>query len=103
MGKLGEYIAGRVNLSPKGIGGTSTIVDERTVAYLDITAGGAETVAHLHENGRIALMFCSFEGAPNVVRLQGRGRVVALYDDEYDGWLVRFTETRLPANDDDSV
>ena len=85
---------GRVNVSPKGIGGTFVVVDEHTVAYLDITASGAETVAHLRENGRITLMFCAFDGAPNVVRLHGEGRVVSVYDDEFESWLGRFAETR---------
>jgi len=85
---------GHVNVSPKGIGGTFTVVDEHTVAYLDITASGAETIAHLRENGRITLMFCSFERSPNVVRLHGRGRVVTVYDDEYAAWVDRFDETR---------
>jgi hypothetical protein len=87
-------LGGHVNVSPKGIGGTFTVVDERTVAYLDITASGAETIAHLRENGRITLMFCSFERSPDVVRLHGTGRVVTVYDDEYAAWLPRFTETR---------
>ena len=81
---------GRVNVSPKGIDGTFTVVDDHTVAYLDITASGAETIAHLRENGRITLMFCAFEGPPNVVRLHGRGRVVTLYDEEYAAWAERF-------------
>ena len=85
---------GHVNLSPKGVGGTFAVVDEHTVAYLDITASGAETIAHLRENGRITLIFCSFERSPNVVRLHGRGRVVTVYDDEYDEWLDRFSEER---------
>ncbi len=85
---------GHVNVSPKGIDGSFVVVDDHTVAYLDITASGAETIAHLRENGRITLMFCAFEGPPNVVRLHGRGRVVTLYDDEYADWVGRFPETR---------
>jgi len=85
---------GHVNLSPKGVDGTFSIVDDRTVAYLDITASGAETIGHLRENGRITLMFCAFAGPPNVVRLHGRGRVVTVYDEEYHGWAGRFSETR---------
>ena len=87
---------GRVNVSPKGIGGTFVVVDQHTVAYLDITASGAETIAHLREpgNGRITLMFCSFDRSPNVVRLHGTGRVVSVYDDELADWLPRFAETR---------
>jgi hypothetical protein len=87
---------GRVNVSPKGIGGTFVVVDEHTVAFLDVTASGIETIAHLREpgNGRITLMFCSFDRSPNVVRLHGTGRVVSVYDEEYDAWATRFTETR---------
>jgi hypothetical protein len=87
---------GHVNVSPKGIDGTFAVVDDRTVAYLDVTASGAETIAHLREpgNGRITLMFCSFGRSPNVVRLHGTGRVVGVHDEEYAGWAARFTETR---------
>lgn len=85
---------GHVNVSPKGIDGSFVVVDGHTVAYLDLTASGAETIAHLRENGRITLMFCAFDGPPNVVRLHGRGRVVTLYDDEYASWASRFGERR---------
>jgi len=81
---------GHVNVSPKGLVDTFTVVDDHTVAYLDLTASGAETIAHLRENGRIVMMFCSFERTPNVVRLHGRGRVVGLYDAEYADWAARF-------------
>lgn len=74
---------GHVNVSPKGIGGTFVILDDHTVGYLDITASGAETIAHLRQNGRITLMFCAFDGPPNVVRLHGRGRFVTIYDPEF--------------------
>jgi hypothetical protein len=84
---------GHVNVSPKGLADTFAVVDEHTVAYLDLTASGAETIAHLRQNGRITLMFCSFERKPNVVRLHGRGRVVTIYDEEYAAWSARF-----PAN-----
>ncbi|WP_244932097.1 pyridoxamine 5'-phosphate oxidase family protein [Nocardioides sp. W7] len=83
---------GHVNVSPKGLADTFAVVDEHTVAYLDLTASGAETIAHLRQNGRITLMFCSFERTPNVVRLHGRGRVVTVYDDEFAAWAARFPE-----------
>ena len=63
---------GHVNLSPKGLD-TFRILDPRTVAYLDLTGSGVETIAHLRENGRITFMFCAFEGPPKIVRLYGRG------------------------------
>jgi hypothetical protein len=64
---------GHVNLSPKGLAGTFAVVDERRVAYLDLTGSGVETIAHLRENGRIVLMFNAFSGPPRIVRLHGHG------------------------------
>lgn len=64
-----------VNLSPKGLD-TFRILDSLTVAYLDLTGSGIETVAHLQENGRIVLMFCAFDGPPRVLRLHGRGEAL---------------------------
>lgn len=81
---------GRVNVSPKGVDGTSLVVDAHTFAYLDITASGAETIAHLRENGRITVMFCAFEGKPKIVRLHGRGRVVQSDAPEFAAWASRF-------------
>jgi hypothetical protein len=68
---------GHVNLSPKGLD-TLRVLDEATVAYLDLTGSGAETIAHVRENGRITLMWCAFEGAPRIVRIHGRGEIAAL-------------------------
>ena len=67
---------GHVNVSPKGPIETLRVLDEHTVAYLDLVGSGAETVAHLHDNGRIVLMLCAFEGPPRIVRLHGRGEVL---------------------------
>ena len=66
---------GHLNLSPKG-NNRVEVLDERTVAYLDLTGSGVETIAHLRENGRIVVMFCAFQGPPRIVRLHGRGEVV---------------------------
>jgi hypothetical protein len=74
---------GHVNLSPKGHD-TFRILDERTVAYLDLTGSGVETIAHVTENGRITFMFCAFEGPPRIVRLYGRGEVLRPGDDRFD-------------------
>ena len=68
---------GHVNVSPKGPIETLRVLDEHTVAYLDLVGSGAETVAHLHDNGRIVVMLCAFEGPPRIVRLHGRGEVLA--------------------------
>lgn len=73
---------GHINLSPKGLD-SLRIIDERTVAWLDLNGSGAETIAHLRENGRIVLMFCAFEGPPNILRLHGRGEVLLPDDAEF--------------------
>jgi hypothetical protein len=67
-----EGADGHVNLSPKGLD-TFAVLDDRTVAWLDLTGSGVETIAHLRENGRVTVMFCAFDGKPNIVRLYGRG------------------------------
>jgi len=80
---------GHVNLSPKGLD-TFRILGAKTVAYLDIFGSGVETVAHLRENGRIALMFCSFQGPPKILRLHGHGRVVEPHEPEFAGLQMHF-------------
>ena len=67
---------GHVNLSPKGYAETFSIVDDHTVAYLDLVGSGAETIAHLRDNGRIVIMLCAFEGGPRIVRLHGSGEIL---------------------------
>ncbi len=68
---------GHVNVSPKGPIGTLRLLDEHTLAYLDLVGSGAETVAHLKQNGRIVVMLCAFAGPPRILRLHGRGQVLA--------------------------
>jgi hypothetical protein len=66
---------GHVNCSPKGLD-TFRVLAPNEVAYLDLTGSGAETIAHVRENGRLTMMFCAFEGTPNIVRLYGRAQVI---------------------------
>jgi Pyridoxamine 5'-phosphate oxidase len=73
---------GHVNLSPKGLN-TFRVLSPTTVAYLDYVGSGVETIAHLKENRRIAVMFCAFAGPPKIVRLHGRGAVLEPADAEY--------------------
>ncbi|MBM4405601.1 MAG: pyridoxamine 5'-phosphate oxidase family protein [Chloroflexi bacterium] len=80
---------GHINLSPKGLD-TFAILDDTTVAYLDLPGSGAETIAHLKENGRIVIMLCAFDGPPNIVRLHGRGEVVEPSSPDFQSLLARF-------------
>jgi hypothetical protein len=83
---------GHVNVSPKGMSGTFAVIDDRTVAYLDLTGSGIETIAHLRENGRIVVMFSSFTGRPRTIRMHGTGRVVLPGTPEFAALLPRFTD-----------
>lgn len=74
--------AGRINLSPKGMDSLRVLSDSR-VAYLDLTGSGNETAAHLLHDGRMTLMFCSFDADPLILRLYGRGRAVRRQDSEW--------------------
>ena len=82
---------GHVNCSPKGFD-TFRILDDATVGYLDLTGSGAETIAHLRENGRMVILFCAFDGPPLIVRLYGKGRVVQPDHPEFASLARSFPE-----------
>ena len=70
-------------MSPKGYRGTFAVLGPGTVAYLDLTGSGAETIAHIRQNGHITIMFCSFGDHPKILRLYGMGRVVLPAEAEF--------------------
>ncbi len=78
---------GHVNVSPKGPIGTLRVLGPRRVAYADYFGSGAETVAHLRENGRIVVMLCAFQGPPRIVRFHGTGEAVMPSDPRFDALL----------------
>jgi hypothetical protein len=92
-------VDGHVNVSPKGLAGSLIVIDPHRVAYLDYGGSGAETIAHLRENGRITLMFAAFDGAPNIVRFYGRGQAHFAGDPEFTALRAQFpvTHNRLRA------
>jgi len=73
---------GRINVSPKGLD-TFRVLSNKRVAYLDLTGSECETAAHLAENGRLTLMFCSYDEKPLILRLYGRGSVVRGRDPQW--------------------
>lgn len=81
--------AGRINLSPKGMN-TFRCLDAHTVAYLDLTGSGNETAAHLQQDDRITVMFCSFDEKPLILRLYGRGKMVFPRDDAWSAIAPHF-------------
>jgi hypothetical protein len=87
---------GHINVSPKGLD-TFRVLDATTVAYLDLTGSGVETIAQVRENGRIVVMFCAFQDAPKILRLYGRARVVEPAEAEFTslrGLFPEFAGTR---------
>ena len=82
---------GHVNVSPKGYD-TFRIIDPLTVAYLDLTGSGAETLAHVRENGRITFLFCAFDGKPRIVRLHGTATAHQDGTAEFDELHRRFPD-----------
>jgi hypothetical protein len=82
---------GHVNCSPRGLESLA-LLGPREVAWLDLTGSGAETIAHLRENGRVVVMFCAFAGPPRIVRLHGRGTVVEPGDPGFAALRAHFGE-----------
>ena len=83
---------GRINVSPKGMD-SFRVINENRVLWLNVTGSGNETAAHLLENNRITIMFCSFEGAPNILRLYGKGKEIKETDQNWNEVVSLFPKT----------
>jgi hypothetical protein len=82
---------GHVNVSPKGMD-SLCVLDTHTLAYLDVTGSGVETIAHVKENGRMVMMFCAFDGRPLIVRLHGEAEVLEAHHTEFHALKTRFPD-----------
>ena len=80
---------GHVNMSPKGYDSLA-IIDDQTVAYLDLGGSGIETQAHVQENGRITLMWCAFEGPADIIRVYGRGEAIDMGHERFGELMKLF-------------
>jgi Pyridoxamine 5'-phosphate oxidase len=89
---------GHVNVSPKGLAGSFAVLGPHEVAYLDLTGSGAETIAHLRENGRVVVMLCAFDGPPRIVRFHGSGEAILPEDPRFAMLLEEagFEDPSLP-------
>lgn len=81
---------GHVNVSPKGYRDTFAVLGPQRFAYLDLTGSSAETIAHLRQNGRITIMFCSFGRLPKILRIYGTGRPVLPSDEDWPQLAAHF-------------
>ena len=80
---------GRVNVSPKGLD-CFRVLSENEIGYMDLISSGNETSAHTLENGRITIMFCSFDDKPLILRLYGKGRAVLNNSEEWKKYFSHF-------------
>ncbi|KAG1772018.1 hypothetical protein EV702DRAFT_1181375 [Suillus placidus] len=87
---------GHVNVSPKGTADCFHVVNSHRVWYQDLTGSGAETISHIRENGRITILFHSFEGPPRILRLYGIGTIYEYGTQEYESFIP--PETRKPGS-----
>jgi hypothetical protein len=92
-------LGGHVNVSPKGPIESLCVVGAHTIAYLDQIGSGAESLAHLRQNGRICVMLCAFQKAPRIIRLHGRGEVLLPGLDGYDELHCRFDLASIPGSE----
>jgi hypothetical protein len=83
-------VDGHINLSPKGLAGMLQVIDEQTIAWLDLYGSGIETTAHVRENGRLCIMLCSFDEKPGILRLQGHAEVIEPDHVEFDTLRANF-------------
>ena len=83
--------SGTVNVSPKGMD-TFKIVNNNKIVWLNLTGSGNETAAHLLENNRMTIMFCSFEKTPLILRLYGKAQIYHENDQIYDEQIVLFKD-----------
>jgi hypothetical protein len=91
--------SGHVNVSPKG-GPYFGLLDDKTFWYMDLTGSGNETISHLYEpgNGRITVMFSSFEGSPRIVRLFGHGSVLERGTPAFDDFVKKHDVEVIPSS-----
>src|SRR5438046_873816 len=85
-----------VNVSPKGLpSSTFTIFDANHAAYIDATGSGNETISHVYENGRVTVMFCSFDSVPRILRLFCTGTVIEWDMPEFEPTLRRMGKVKM--------
>ncbi len=81
---------GKINLSPKGLDDTFKIIDENRILWLNYFGSGNETAAHLLEDDRMTIMFCAFEGKPNILRLYCKAKTIHERDNQWDKYISHF-------------
>lgn len=86
--------SGSINISPKGLD-TLRVVNEKTLAYMDLGGSGIETISHIRENSRVVIMMCAFEGPPKIYRFHGNGEILLPNDARFDDLSSSFDRANL--------
>ena len=82
---------GYVNVSPKGMD-SFRVINKTKVVWLNLTGSGNETAAHVLENGRMTVMFCSFDKQPLILRLYGKAKAIHPRNNRWSEMLALFPE-----------
>ena len=85
---------GKINLSPKGLDDTFKIINENKILWLNYFGSGNETAAHLLEDDRMTIMFCAFEGKPNILRLYCKAKAIHERDTSWEEYISHFSTKR---------
>ncbi|KAM3468838.1 hypothetical protein MY5147_007564 [Beauveria neobassiana] len=85
-----------INVSPKGLPESSlAVLGPNQVAYVDSMGSGCETICHVRENGRVTMLFCSFDKTPRILRLYCTGSVTESDRPEFHTWLQKMGDKEL--------
>lgn len=82
---------GFINVSPKGMD-TLKVINPHKVIWLNYTGSGNETSTHVQENGRMTIMWCSFDKKPLILKLYGNAKVIHPRDKEWDEMSGHFDD-----------
>ncbi|HIE65366.1 MAG: pyridoxamine 5'-phosphate oxidase family protein [Nitrospira sp.] len=82
---------GFVNVSPKGMD-SFRVINRAKVVWLNLTGSGNETAAHVLENRRMTVMFCSFDKQPLILRLFAQAKAIHPRDGDWEDLYSLFPE-----------
>lgn len=77
---------GTINLSPKGYD-TLKVLDASTIVYVDYPGSGNETAIHIEDNGKVTLMWCSYDESPLILRAYGQGKTITKATEEFNSLI----------------
>ena len=78
-----------VNLSPKGYD-SLRVLDNHTIAMIDFPGSGNKTARDIENNGKVSLLFTSFDKIPRNLKIIVTPRVVNSDTDEYTKIVSKF-------------